>query len=61
MKIPQKSQIAIKDIKDIGKIPVFLDYYSITFDETEMVRIPVWCYRNDVRSIDVFRYNTESQ
>ena len=28
------------------------------FDETEMVRIPVWCYRNDVRSLDVFRYNT---
>ena len=45
-------------ITDTGKIPVFLGYYSITFDETEMVRIPVWCYRNDVRSVDVFRYNT---
>ena len=23
-----------------------------------MVRIPVWCYQNDVSSVDVFRYNT---
>ena len=32
---------------------VFLSYYSITFDETEMVRIPVWCYQNNVRSVDI--------
>ena len=44
--------------KDTGKIPVFLVYYSITFDETEMVRIPVRCCQNDVWSVDVFRYNT---
>ena len=42
---------------DTRKIPVFLGYCSITFDETKMVRIPVWCYQNDVRSVDVFRYN----
>ena len=28
-------------ITDTGKITVFLGYYSITFDETEMVRMPV--------------------
>ena len=38
---------------DTGKIPVILGYCSITFDEAEMVRIPVWCYQNDVKSIDV--------
>ena len=38
---------------DTGKIPVSLGYYSITFDETEMVR--TWCYQNDVRSVDAFR------
>ena len=36
-------------------------YYSIAFDETEMVRIPVWCYQNDVGSVDVFRYNTDKE
>ena len=45
-------------IADTGKIPVFLGYYSITFDETETVRIPVRCCQNDVGSVDVFRYNT---
>ena len=45
-------------ITDTGKMPVFLGYCSITFDETEMVRIPVRCYQNDVRTVDVFRCNT---
>ena len=45
-------------ITDTGKITVFLGYYSITFDETEMVRIPVRCCQNDVGSINVFRCNT---
>ena len=42
----------------IGKIPVFLGYCSTMFDESETVRISVRCYRNDVRSVDVDRYNT---
>ena len=29
-------------ITDTDKMQIFLGYYSITFDETEMVRIPVW-------------------
>ena len=47
----------VEDRDLIGKIPVFLGYYAITFDETEIVRISVRCCRNDVRSVDVDRYN----
>ena len=36
MTIESRDRIGITD-----KISVFLGYYSITFDETEMVRIPV--------------------
>ena len=48
----------LPETESVLRIPVFLGYYSITFDETEMVRIPVRCYQNDVKSIDVIRYNT---
>ena len=40
----RKSRFESRDrigITDTGKIPVLLGYCSITFDKTEMVRIPI--------------------